>query len=111
VSLIAQVVDDARVAVVEEKEEASCQPPITEEEEEEEEAAAPPRPLVVAQSVMKDTEDEPAKFWDVLKTVEERMLRGRDIEVDDPAKVVWCRSCDMSFGNLGDLLEHCWREH
>jgi hypothetical protein len=110
-SLIAEVVDHVQAAVVEEKEAASRPLPVTKEEEEEEEDVAPPRRLVIAQSVMEDTEEEPAKFWEVLNTIEERMLRGRDIEVDDMAKVVWCKSCNTSFGNLGDLLEHCWREH
>jgi hypothetical protein len=110
VSPIAEAVDAVSVAAVEEKKGVSCRPPIIEKEEEEE-AAAPPRRLVVAQSVMEDTEEASARFWEVLRTVEERMLRGRDIEVDDAAKVVWCRNCDASFGNVGDFLEHCWREH
>jgi hypothetical protein len=110
VSPIVEAIDDVNVAAVEEKEGVGCRPPIMEKEEEEE-AAAPPRRLMVAQSVMEDTEEAPAGFWEVLRTVEERMLRGRDIEVDDAAKVVWCRNCDASFGNLGDFLEHCWREH
>jgi hypothetical protein len=68
-------------------------------------------PLVIAANKIEDSDEESPAVWKILRTLEERLVRSRDLTVSPTEATVVCNICDRSFSSIGDVLEHCWREH
>jgi hypothetical protein len=72
--------------------------------------AAEQRHFAIAVNRMEDTEEESLAVWKILRTLEERLVKASNLEIKEDG-TVHCHICDQSFGNIGDLLEHCWGKH
>jgi hypothetical protein len=67
--------------------------------------------LAIATNEIADTEEESPAVWKIMRTMEERLVRSRDLVISADEATVHCDLCDRAFANIGDLLEHCWTQH
>jgi hypothetical protein len=69
------------------------------------------KPFAIATSEIADTEEESPAVWKIMRMLEERLVRSRDLAIAADKATVHCHPCDQEFTNIGDLLEHCWKQH
>jgi hypothetical protein len=65
------------------------------------------RPFAIAEP----GDPEIPQFWETLDAAEAALRRAGQLKIDVAGKKITCAACGVSFGMIGDFLQHCWSQH